>query len=950
MREDSYPPPDQPRENPPDQAREQRGEPQTAATCPFSTGQRGQVLRFSALAPGALFTGRYRIEERLGAGGAGEVYRVVDQLAQTQLALKVLYPRAGDGGDPLARLRRELRILRELRHPGILRIHDVGESDGLLYLVMDLLEGETLQARLAREGRLPLGEVLQIAEGLLAALAAAHGRGVIHRDVKPGNVFLARDPEVAPEEPGGGVRVVLLDFGLAREAEDLSLTATGHFLGTPEYASPEQARGEHSITAATDVYSAGMVIWEMLAGSPPFAAESAAEMLVKQAAEPLPSWRKSLGALPGWLADLLAWMLEKKSAARPADAGVALGNLRQRTGRGWLRRLGRACVNTRRLTRAALALAALLLLLAALLPSRIIVSSQQARRVSLLGIDLGKYDLPAPAKAAVPFSSSGPFARRYLVGIFRGSGKVGRRRYPPSLPLGLTSVDLLTGRTRPFLLINRLFQEGPPHSDPRYFQSMALTGLQRLPWINNHGKQTYLAQYQCQSAAPHLLLLFDQERVFVGGYDNPGEVEEGVIALRGPDERHALLIFLAINNPLGYRGAVAGWSLGPGTVGGVQAPPYELPLRTLPGPSRFYTFIPGGRGAGLVREGERGIVDRGAREPFLFDLRTGVPESPDDRGGLDPEAWKARQEELLELMRRAEAPVVGLDDEQAALAFERWPAEQRVAPTQESVALERASLYWLRAGRPERALGAERRSTALERGVQGHYSRLVEIQTRLGGYPAAREEADRLDPAVAAWSLPLNRALAFSALLTGTPGDAEHLVDKLFLGPTEEGNYYRTYVCGLQAIHLGRGEELPRCRGWELSSALPEFAFLEALSQLVRPDPDPARALAILEEHPDGGFGTGTWLAAEPLESCLAAMGHGDAPPAGQLEQALARQRDAAKANLLSWYFLVWQEGLLARAALERGDRDAWRHHLKAARSMKGAGPWLEVLAGKHSR
>lgn len=179
-------------------------------TLPASASERSRLSRFASLLPGILFAERDRIEERLGSGGSGEFCRAFDTVAGIDVAPKVLYPRGDDEHGAVDRLRRELLIARGVGHPGVVRVHDIGEHGEQLYLVLELLTGETLRERLARA-------------------------------------------------PDGGTRVVLLDFGLARSSTDVTLTATGQFLGTPEYVSPEQARGDGDVGPATDVYSTGVV-------------------------------------------------------------------------------------------------------------------------------------------------------------------------------------------------------------------------------------------------------------------------------------------------------------------------------------------------------------------------------------------------------------------------------------------------------------------------------------------------------------------------------------------------------------------------------------------------------------------------------------------------------------------------------------------------------------------
>jgi predicted Ser/Thr protein kinase len=206
--------------------------------------------------------GRYQIRELLGRGGMGAVYRAFDPQLGREVAIKVLKGRGRRSEDQRARFLREAEVLARLRHPHVVALHEVGELDGALYLVLDLVEGETLEARLRRMGPLDVSEALRITTQLARALVQVHERGALHRDLKPENVLL-----------DGELRPLLTDFGLAFdfESED-RLSKTGNFMGTPGFASPEQARGDRGAVAApTDVFGLGAILYACLTGRAPFA-------------------------------------------------------------------------------------------------------------------------------------------------------------------------------------------------------------------------------------------------------------------------------------------------------------------------------------------------------------------------------------------------------------------------------------------------------------------------------------------------------------------------------------------------------------------------------------------------------------------------------------------------------------------------------------------------------
>lgn len=226
-------------------------------------------------------TGQYTVNRQVGLGGMATVFEAIDLQHDRRVAMKVLRPEIGAmlGGE---RFTREIRIAANLSHPHILPVYGSGEVDGLLYYTMPFVDGESLRERLTRDGQLPIEESLQIGREVSQALTHAHARGVVHRDLKPENIMLS-----------GGVAVVM-DFGIAYAAAFAGgeqLTATGLAIGTPAYMSPEQAAGERGIDHRSDVYSLGCVLYEMLAGRPPFQGGSAFAVLSQLATQEAPDLR-----------------------------------------------------------------------------------------------------------------------------------------------------------------------------------------------------------------------------------------------------------------------------------------------------------------------------------------------------------------------------------------------------------------------------------------------------------------------------------------------------------------------------------------------------------------------------------------------------------------------------------------------------------------------------------
>jgi serine/threonine protein kinase len=223
--------------------------------------------------------GHYRIQGFIARGGMGTVYRAEHHLIGKAAAVKVLRPELSRQPEVVQRFFNEARAASAIRHPGIIEVYDFGHlPDGRAYIVMELLQGETLAARLERCGRLSELSAAMIGRGISVALAAAHGLGIVHRDLKPDNIFLVPDPELPT-----GERCKVLDFGIAKlDTGDLTSvrnTRTGTCIGTPLYMSPEQARGLADLDHRSDLYSLGCMLHEMVTGEPPFMADGAAEIL-----------------------------------------------------------------------------------------------------------------------------------------------------------------------------------------------------------------------------------------------------------------------------------------------------------------------------------------------------------------------------------------------------------------------------------------------------------------------------------------------------------------------------------------------------------------------------------------------------------------------------------------------------------------------------------------------
>jgi eukaryotic-like serine/threonine-protein kinase len=275
------------------------------------------------LGPGVVVAGKYRLERVVGEGGLGVVWAATHVLTQKPVALKITKFRFPELDK---RFLREARVSGLVQHPNIVDVHDVIqlEHDGSLAMVMDLLEGESLDRHLATKGKLTAGETMRIMHPVLSALAAAHAVGIIHRDLKPHNIFLSR-------APGGAVTPMLLDFGLAKmtategaAAMTSVLTKEKQLLGTPHYMAPEQLYGELDIDTRTDVWAVGTVLFECLSGQRPLVGNSVGQIMRTLATREIPKAAAVAPGIPVELGVMIDTMLTRDRVMRPASVQPAV--------------------------------------------------------------------------------------------------------------------------------------------------------------------------------------------------------------------------------------------------------------------------------------------------------------------------------------------------------------------------------------------------------------------------------------------------------------------------------------------------------------------------------------------------------------------------------------------------------------------------------------------------
>ena len=265
---------------------------------------------------GQTLAGRYLIQGQLGKGGMAVVYQAKDKSFGRTVAVKVL--RTDVAKDPVAakRLVREARAAGQLHHPNIITMHDVGEANGLVYIVMEVLKGVELSDVMEEHGAVPVDRALEIGRQVASALVVAHQNNIIHRDIKPENLFLV-------DAGNGRETVKMLDFSIAKLPTNMvtaALTRAGSVFGTPHYMAPEQVEGRQ-VCHQTDLYALGAVIYELIAGEPPFDGNSVIDILLQHAKAPPPKLVDTGIALPPGLSELVDSMLAKKETDRPASAG-----------------------------------------------------------------------------------------------------------------------------------------------------------------------------------------------------------------------------------------------------------------------------------------------------------------------------------------------------------------------------------------------------------------------------------------------------------------------------------------------------------------------------------------------------------------------------------------------------------------------------------------------------
>ncbi len=271
------------------------------------------------LTAGTLVDGRYRLQSRLGSGGMADVFLGEDEQLGRKVALKLLHRRFAEDPDFVERFRREAQSAASLQHPNIVSVYDRGSFDGTYYIAMEYVPGRSLKQLIRQEAPIDPIRAIDITLQILKAARFAHRHGVIHRDLKPHNVII---------DDGDHVKVT--DFGIARAGAS-DMTETGSIMGTAQYLSPEQAQG-HAVSASSDLYSIGIVLYELLTGRVPFDADSAVTIALKHVSEPPTAPTLINPAIPPALAHVVMWTLNKNASDRPKNADeliIALENARE---------------------------------------------------------------------------------------------------------------------------------------------------------------------------------------------------------------------------------------------------------------------------------------------------------------------------------------------------------------------------------------------------------------------------------------------------------------------------------------------------------------------------------------------------------------------------------------------------------------------------------------------
>jgi serine/threonine-protein kinase len=275
------------------------------------------ALDVQKLEPGTVLGRRFRVIERIGGGGFGTVYRVEDVVVHEELVLKVLSPHLSLDESMIRRFVQELRLSRRITHRNVIRIHDLIDLNGAHAISMEYFTGRDLGSLMRRDGPFPMPRLLGIARQILDGLAAAHELGIIHRDIKPANVLL-----------GDGDLVKIVDFGLASvgQSSRSRLTQSGILVGTPEYISPEQITGQ-DVDGRTDLYSVGVVLWELATGRQAFQGENAVNVLFQHLEPKVPRLKTVLPEVSDAVDELVMSCMARHPVDRPGSVAAALAML-----------------------------------------------------------------------------------------------------------------------------------------------------------------------------------------------------------------------------------------------------------------------------------------------------------------------------------------------------------------------------------------------------------------------------------------------------------------------------------------------------------------------------------------------------------------------------------------------------------------------------------------------
>ncbi len=261
------------------------------------------------LTTGSTFAGRYQVIEELGRGGMGRVYKVFDTAIKEKIALKLIRPEVASDKDTIERFSNELRLARRIGHRNVCRMFDIGEAEGARFITMEYVHGEDLKGMIRMSGSLSLGMLLSVGKQVADGLSEAHGLGVVHRDLKPQNIMIDRN---------GNAKI--MDFGIARSVREKGITGPSVMVGTPEYMSPEQAEAKE-VDQRTDIYSLGVILYEMATSRVPFEGETALAIAMKHKGEAPKNPKQLNPSLPDDLAGVILKCLEKDKAKRYQSAG-----------------------------------------------------------------------------------------------------------------------------------------------------------------------------------------------------------------------------------------------------------------------------------------------------------------------------------------------------------------------------------------------------------------------------------------------------------------------------------------------------------------------------------------------------------------------------------------------------------------------------------------------------